>query len=146
MFKPHFGTCICHNKQRLIVVKKGYCSEGNAKLKGKTKVRPSFSELKTQLKYKPKKPTGELELFKKIWNERPHICQCTGRLIRRFNVSCFSHILPKGLYGKYRLLEENIWLVSEDVHHLWETTDRSQDIFIEKKKKYEELKQRYNGN
>lgn len=37
MFKPHFGICICHNEKRLIVVKKGFCKQGNDEQKGKAK-------------------------------------------------------------------------------------------------------------
>lgn len=36
-FKPHFAICICHNEKRLIVVKKGYCAEGNYEKKQKAK-------------------------------------------------------------------------------------------------------------
>jgi hypothetical protein len=35
MFKPHKGICICHNQQRWIVVKAGYCKQGNDEQKGK---------------------------------------------------------------------------------------------------------------
>jgi hypothetical protein len=35
MFKPHYGICVCHGLKRLIVVKKGYCHEGNQNNKGK---------------------------------------------------------------------------------------------------------------
>ncbi len=41
MFKPHFAICICHNEQRLIVVKKGYCAEGNYEEKQRVKLQRS---------------------------------------------------------------------------------------------------------
>jgi hypothetical protein len=34
MFKPHYGICVCHNKERLIVVKSGLCKIGNDEKKG----------------------------------------------------------------------------------------------------------------
>ncbi len=37
MFHPHYGLCVCHNKQRLIVVKSGHCKIGNDERKGKSK-------------------------------------------------------------------------------------------------------------
>lgn len=37
MFKPHYGICICHGQKRLIVVKKGYCQQGNDERKGKSR-------------------------------------------------------------------------------------------------------------
>lgn len=37
MFKPHFGICICHNKDNLIVVKSGLCYIGNEEKKDRDK-------------------------------------------------------------------------------------------------------------
>lgn len=89
-----------------------------------------------------RKATGELEVFKMIWEERPHICQVSGRQLTKDTVH-FSHILPKGAFPRYRLLKENIWLVHHEIHDEWERGSRSQPKFAQKLAKYEELKIRY---
>lgn len=156
MFKPHIGICICHGEKNLIVVRKGYCRRGNEDIKkekkqakngGKDKVVKKtvpMSDLRKLLKPKKGyKPTGELALFKIIWEERPHICQVTGEYIRRFDVRCFSHILSKGAYVSERLNPDNIWIVLPEIHQEWETGDRSHAKFDRKREKYEELKMEY---
>lgn len=69
-----------------------------------------------------RKPTGELEVFKSIWAERPHFSQVSGKFLGDdLNVSFFSHILPKSHYKRFRLNKQNIVLKTEDEHFLWET-------------------------
>ena len=47
-----------------------------------------------------KKPTGERELFFKIWKERPHVCTaCNKRLYGEPRVHSFSHILVHKVEG-----------------------------------------------
>jgi len=82
------------------------------------------SGLKEPVKKESFKPSGELALFQSIWAVRPHVCAVTDEPIE-FNVWCFSHILPKGKYPKFRLYEKNIVLKSPDMHHKWETTAHS---------------------
>ncbi len=62
------------------------------------------------------KGTGELEFFREIWEERPHVCFVTGERILEFNIMCFAHVLPKGHYGKWRLNKDNIVLMSPESH------------------------------
>ena len=90
-----------------------------------------------------RKPTGELQVFKNIWNSRPHICQVTDTLIRRFDVRCFSHCAPKSVYEEGRLDEENIWLVQPEIHEEWETTDKSDPKFKLKLEHREKMKEKY---
>lgn len=68
-----------------------------------------------------RKTTGELQLFKEIWNERPHYSQVSGKRLNGFNVGYFSHILTKAAYPSYRLDKQNIVLKTLEEHHLWET-------------------------
>lgn len=113
MFKPHIGICACHNKQRMIVVKKGYCKQGNEEKK-------RGSGLKKTIKApKQRKKTGERELFREIWAERPHISVVSGQVLKGFHIWCFSHILPKGTYPGYRLKKENIVLKTIMEHYDW---------------------------
>ena len=109
-----------------------------------------------KVKKKPKglrsksKPTGELEMFKEIWGERPHVCYVTGERILEFSVMCFAHILPKGAYGKYRLNKDNIVLMATEVHwaqhNIAQSDLEAQDSSWEKFFKLQaELKVKYNA-
>lgn len=49
MFKPKFGTCKCHNLERLIVVKAGLCKQGNEELKRAKKIKKVINLLKNAL-------------------------------------------------------------------------------------------------
>lgn len=72
---------------------------------------------------KNRKVTGELALFKEIFLKRGGRCEITGvQLI--FNPSCFIHVLSKGAYPKFRLKEDNIVLADENVHHLYDCSNK----------------------
>jgi 5-methylcytosine-specific restriction endonuclease McrA len=130
MFKPHVGICVCHGQKRWIVVKKGYCAQGNKERKGKR--APTK---------KKKKTTGERNFFLQIWEEREHKCQCCGtNLGDEPIVHFFSHLLPKSTHPELRLEKENIWLKCKDCHHEWEFGDKKQEKFKKAIEKREELK------
>ena len=77
------------------------------------------------IKYKRKK-TGEKDLFLEIWNERPHTCTyCTKNLGTDPKPIYFSHIKSKGACPELRLDKNNIELVCEDCHYIYEFGDRS---------------------
>lgn len=60
----------------------------------------------------------ELDLFARIWKNRPHICQVCNKTILEPKNYCFPHILAKGMYPAYRYFENNIALVcSIDCHN-----------------------------
>ncbi len=97
---------------------------------------------------KRKKATGELDLFVEIWNERPHISEVSGKPIKYFNVGCFSHILPKGQFKRFRLKKENIVLKTLEEHFDWTFNKHELKDREEWKKIFEletELKKLYNG-
>lgn len=75
----------------------------------------SQPKLKTGLKQKMPKPTGELKLFRDIFVARNGKCQITGLPIE-FHPISFMHILGKGAYPKFRLKKENIYMVIPDIH------------------------------
>jgi hypothetical protein len=86
---------------------------------------------------KKKKPTGERELFFKIWKERPHVCTaCNKSLYGEPKVHYFSHILPKSRFPELRLDPDNILIECIECHSDYETkgTDviRSKDNFQKK--------------
>ena len=85
--------------------------------------------------------TGELELFKEIWNERPHISEMSGIKIPMFDIRCFHHILTKQAYPQYRLVKENIVILTRHEHatvhaHSW-------DNLIEKDNRWKSIHQKY---
>ncbi len=101
---------------------------------------------RTSIKKVMPKPTGELILFKAIWDTRPHICFITGEPIYEFNVSCFAHILSKGSFPKFRLFDKNIMLVTKDAHYEYDNGDRSAPEFAHVMKIHDELIKQYYGN
>lgn len=156
-FKPHFGICSnpsCR-RERFIATKDGFCqmcrhlkvqnrkskrTTGITKLSG-TEKRNIFSSLKKKFR----EPTGEAKTFLEIWEKRPHRSQLSGHPITEFNVFCFAHILSKGTYRKFRLVEENILLITSNEHiqqHNGTLPERYKKIFSEKAQK---LKQQYYG-
>lgn len=86
--------------------------------------KPEKIEKKKKGLNKSRKPTGELEIFKQIWEERGPYSQINQEFLGEFNVCFFSHILPKGKYPKFRLNKENIILKSFDQHYNWEHNKR----------------------
>ncbi len=69
-----------------------------------------------------KKPTGEIEIFKSIWEERGPYSQIDGSYLGEFNVSFFMHIIPKGQnkYPHFKLKPDNICLAHIIHHHNWD--------------------------
>lgn len=140
MFKPHYSICKCHGEKRLIVVKAGYCQEGNYELKqAKKKSEGKSTKKKTYVK----KPTGELILFRTIWATRPQKCEVCKNTITEPTVSCFAHILSKGAYNQFRLLDRNIAILCADCHYKFDFGDSSGEEFKALKEKREQLKQEY---
>jgi len=77
---------------------------------------------KKGLNKKPK-PTGELELFKKIYEKRKGIC-CITKEWLPFHVESFAHVLSKGAYPSFRLEEFNILLVQREIHRLYDNSSK----------------------
>ncbi len=89
-----------------------------------------------------RKPTGELALFKKLYSERERVCYLTGVGLNKYHNTrlfhnLFHHVLPKGLYPKYRLKPENIIMLLPDVHNDIEVMAPSD--LLTKYPKYEKL-------
>lgn len=95
-----------------------------------------------------KTATGELAMFKEIWDERPHFSEVSGSPIFYFDVRCFSHLLPKGAYPRYRLNKDNIVLKTADEHYDWhnraESDLRCQADWIWVLQKRDDLRIQYN--
>jgi len=99
------------------------------------------------------KPTGELDIFKQIWELRPHTCTICLTPIVRFDHNNFAHILSKGAYKKLRLVIENISLlchskIGDGCHNKYDT--KSMEDLIKQNQRWkilqlkaQELKQKY---
>jgi len=62
----------------------------------------------------------------KIWDSRPHQCEnCGAWLPEPPQPENFSHYLPKGLYKKLELTEQNIDLLCRKCHDQWEYRDKT---------------------
>ena len=66
---------------------------------------------------KPRKKTGELELFKEIWSERPHKCVVCDAVLPVFTVRFFAHLLSKGSNPAMRLDKNNIEIMCFPHHY-----------------------------
>lgn len=79
------------------------------------------------------KVTGELNLFKEIWGERPHISQLTGRPLKYFDVKYFAHIIAKSKWEVGRLLKSNILILHPEEHNLLDQgTQKQRDEYAKK--------------
>lgn len=68
-----------------------------------------------------RKPTGELAIFKAIWDStRKKVSVVSGKPIYKFHISCFAHVLAKGKHPKLRLLPENIVYLTPEEHFLYD--------------------------
>ena len=63
--------------------------------KVKTAITTSINTKSKAIKPKFKQPTGELELFKEVWLERPHVSELSGEKLYFFDINNFHHLLTK---------------------------------------------------
>jgi hypothetical protein len=104
------------NKPVLIVYSKG--------VKGANPVHLCCrcNDLRKNIKVRPikhtKKPTGEFVLFETIWKTRKRVSFLSGKPLHEFSLALFAHVLPKGKYSAFRLLDRNIVLLTVEEHFL----------------------------
>ena len=121
----------------------GYCKfhQYLRQEKNKPIVSTSISSYKEK-HIKPKRSnTGELELFKEVWNERPHVSEISGKPIHIFDINCFHHILTKGAYPEHRLNKDNIIILTRAEHN--DVHQYSLDDLVNKHPMWKELVIRY---
>lgn len=121
---------------------KGYCKSHQYLRVDKSKPK---SIQKVSIK-RNSKPSGELFLFKEIWNTRKHISFVTGLKIEpdEFSVSLFHHVVAKSKTEKARLDERNIIIITPFEHmliHFGTIEQRENYGYAEGWKRIEELKQ-----
>lgn len=156
MFRPHYSICVNCDKERLVVVKAGLCGVCNhAKKQAVIKLFSPLKNASEKLnagrkilkKFKFKKATGEKDMFKSIWEKRERVSEVSGMpLLPESHPHWhwqFSHYLTKKSYGRFRLLEDNIFLCTPEEHQEYEFKSLSDPKWDKIKLKREELKQRY---
>lgn len=70
-----------------------------------------------QVKWKPKEATGERELMKEVYNERPNKCEWCSKPIYGFNVGNMHHVKPKSTHPELRLDKNNLVKICLQCHH-----------------------------
>lgn len=98
-----------------------------AKLLGEGAIKKASSISKKPrkpMRKRTKGPTGEMKLFILLYHERGGYSEISGIPLlppeHDWFVRQFSHILPKGTYPEFRLLEDNIVLKTAEEHRQWE--------------------------
>lgn len=135
--KPEKKICNNCGLPKWISNSKGICLDCvYLKSHGETRISSILRKKKEKLSKVPvnkkkavkgcKKPTGELVMFKEIWEEREHICnKCDIPLGDVLKIVFFSHIKSKGAHPELRLVKTNIELLCPDCHHIWDHGDRN---------------------
>jgi len=100
---------------------------------GSTQPKPKkdIPKISDKKKARLKEHWTEAELFKTIWNTRPHVCKVCAKPIPEPKPECFSHVLSKWRYPEHRYNPFNIALVcSIDCHSLHDQCNAWNDAII----------------
>lgn len=116
-YHPHCKTCPTCGFIK-IIWKLSVCRNCYNKILQKTNAAKKVAGIKYKGRPAKRRVTGELQLFKRIWEERSdaRYCQTCGVGIMHFSVVNFHHILHKSLRPDLRLDAGNIQIVCFDCH------------------------------
>lgn len=79
-----------------------------------------------------KQATGELDLFRKISEDRHPLSEISGMQLDYNTLAIFAHILAKGKYEKFRLFPDNIMLLTRLEHTLVDQgTEKARRKYVE---------------
>ena len=72
--------------------------------------------------------SSEMDMFKDIWDNRPHVSQVSGHPIPEAAAHNFAHVLAKGInkYPHLRLCPWGVYLLTMKEHHLWDNGSEEQ--------------------
>ena len=111
--------CVSCEKEKYIYAKKMCMGCYGRAQKGKTnetKKNKRVSVLNNEL--------SEIDIYNEIWSERVHRSEVSGEpLLPKGHPMwhwCFSHLLGKGAYPKFKYDKRNIILKTPDEHILWQ--------------------------
>lgn len=68
----------------------------------------SISRMSDKAKNRIRTNGSEVDLFKKVWSERPHQCEECGKVLNFARPHNFDHIKPKGMNPEERYNPANI--------------------------------------
>ena len=81
------------------------------------------------------------EVFREIWNERPHYSEVSWtKLGKEILSTYFHHILPKARYEEAKFDKDNIILLTQDEHTM---VERDETKYEEINKRRAKLKEKY---
>ena len=81
------------------------------------------------------------EMFREIWDERPHYSEISWtKLGKEILSTYFHHILPKSTYEDAKFDKSNIILLTEDEHSMVESNPTKYEEINKRRKK---LKEKY---
>jgi hypothetical protein len=129
MYKPQRAVCIgtwkhegCGDLGIIMTNSRKLCQECESKRKPKKAIKQVSSKKRDRI------DSGESEMpfFTAIWATRPHRCTvCKEALGDELKPSFFSHILSKGAFPAFRLLDINVVIKCEVCHHEYGTIAQS---------------------
>lgn len=126
-----------------------YASEQRKKSTEKNKDKPKKEQKplkRTAIVYN-RKVTGEGDMFKKIWSEREHKCNCCDKKLGdELNVGYMSHLLHKSTYPSLRLYEKNIMIKCLKCHDEYGNGNKNQEKFKLANEMADALRHEYYGN
>jgi len=118
-------------------------------VKLRTAASTTIHSSRSSIKAKFKAPTGELPMFKELWEERPHISELSGDKLWIFDINNYHHLLNKGAYGNFRLFKPNIIMLTRAEHrlihdHSFEDLIKMDNRWQKVADRYQQLKEMYN--
>ena len=99
---------------------------------GKVQRASAFKAKPKPLKKRAKKEgSSQMDLFREIWDERPHFSEVSGEFLGNEMQPIFmSHLLPKGSYRKYKFRKDNIVLMTAEEHMAWHSWGPAKLMFL----------------
>ena len=81
------------------------------------KPKKPIAKISEKKKKRIKEQGSETDLFKKIWNERPHQCEKCGYVLKEPKPHNFDHKISKSRWEEYRLDPTNIQIFCFSCHY-----------------------------
>lgn len=129
MYKPQRGICTgtwkhegCGDLGMIMTNSRKLCQECESKRKPKK----SIKQVSDRKRERIDSGQSEWTFFLVIWKTRPHRCTiCREPLGDEPKPSFFSHVLAKGAFPAFRLLDINVVLNCTQCHHEYGTIAQS---------------------
>jgi 5-methylcytosine-specific restriction endonuclease McrA len=80
------------------------------------KQRKPIAKVSEKKKKRLKEQGSEKDVFLKVWNKKPHVCEICGKALKEPKPHNFDHKIPKSRGEKHRLDESNIQILCFACH------------------------------